>query len=96
MSDIRGCLEREGRIVHEQIQELLSARKKRFLSRKLLETAQVRLQSSQTESIMRNYRTVEDFLAADVALVGRQTGVPTFWCWRYGENWLQERRDSMR
>jgi molecular chaperone HtpG len=78
VSDIRSSLEREGRIVHDQINNLLAQRKKRFLSKKLLENAQVRLQPGQLESIMKNYSTVEDFLAADASTITRRTGVPDF------------------
>jgi len=78
VSDIRNGLEREGRIIHDQIRSLLAARKKRFLSRKLLESTMVKLQPAHTESIMRHYSTVEDFLATDPSLVSRQTGVPDF------------------
>jgi molecular chaperone HtpG len=75
VSDIRANLERDGRIIHEQILDLLAQRKKRFLSKKLLESTPVRLQQSQTDSIMQHYSSVEDFLAADPSVVSQLTGV---------------------
>ncbi|HJP93299.1 MAG TPA: ATP-binding protein [Pyrinomonadaceae bacterium] len=65
--DIAVAFERDGRIIHEGIRALLAERKKRFLSRTLLESSQVRLQPRQIELLMNNYVTVEDFLKANVA-----------------------------
>jgi len=65
-ADISSAFERDGRIIHEGIRNLISERKKRFLSRTLLETLQVRLQPKNIEALMNAFVSVEDFLCASV------------------------------
>jgi len=74
-ADIANAFERDGRIIHEGIRNLLSERRKRFLSRTLLETLQVRLQSRNIEALMNNFVTVEDFLDASIDEVVNLTGL---------------------
>jgi hypothetical protein len=75
---IRGSLERDGRVAHDNVKTLLAQRKKRFLSRKFLENAQVRLDRKQIDGIRAHYTTVEDFLTADSAVAARKSGTPEF------------------
>jgi hypothetical protein len=74
-ADIASAFERDGRIIHEGIRNLLSERKKRFLSRTLLETLQVRLQPRNIEALMNNFVTVEEFLDAPIDQVVNLTGL---------------------
>jgi molecular chaperone HtpG len=74
-ADISSALERDGRIIHDGVRNLLSERKKRFLSRTLLETLQVRLQPQNIEALMNAFVTVEDFLCAPVNDVVSVTGL---------------------
>lgn len=65
-NQIKSQLFKEGRLVHEALKELQKARKKRFLSRTLLEGFhEIRLKDEVIELICRRYTTVEDFLNAD-------------------------------
>jgi hypothetical protein len=75
-ADIASAFERDGRIIHEGIKALLEQRKKRFLSRTLLESSMVRLQPKQIQLLMNSYVTVEDFLKADVSDVVSLTSLP--------------------
>jgi predicted nucleotide-binding protein len=63
---LRAELLREGKLIHEGIQALLSRRTKRFLSRLMLQhDVSVKLQPKQMDDLMGGYATVEDLLAAD-------------------------------
>ena len=76
---IRKAFERDGRIVHDGINALLAQRQKRFLSRTLLEgLRRTRLESNEIASLMKEYKTVEDLLAAEPAEVFRKTGLQEY------------------
>lgn len=76
---IRKAFERDGRIVHDGIKTLLAQRQKRFLSRTLLEgLRRTRLESNEITSLMKEYKTVEDLLAAEAAEVFRKTGLQEY------------------
>jgi Molecular chaperone, HSP90 family len=76
---IRSAFEQDGRIIHAGINALLTKRKKRFLSRTLLEgLRRTRLEANEMDSLMRHYKTVEDLLVADTAEIIRATGLPEF------------------
>jgi hypothetical protein len=75
---IRKALDRDGRIVHDGIQALLEKRQKRFLSRTLLEGLRFSLKSNEIASLMKEYKTVEDLLAAEPAEVFRKTGLQEY------------------
>ncbi|MEH2306657.1 heat shock protein Hsp90 family protein [Nostoc sp.] len=76
---IRNAFERDGRIVHDGINALLGQRQKRFLSRTLLEgLRRTRLESNEIASLMKQYKTVEDLLAAEPAEVVRKTGLQEY------------------
>jgi hypothetical protein len=65
-ADIRAAFERDGRITHEGILKLIEQRKKRFLSRQLLENLSwTKLDDAGIKRIMKYYLTVEDLLAAE-------------------------------
>lgn len=73
-SEIRHAFERDGRIVHEGINALISHRQKRFLSRTLLENLpRTRLDSQEISSLLKHYTSVEDLLAAEPIAVARTT-----------------------
>ena len=76
--ELRNGIEKDGRIVHEQLRNLLAQRRRRFLSSKLLRTLHVRLQEAQLDSLLRQFRTVEEFLGAEPAEVQRLTGLQHF------------------
>jgi hypothetical protein len=76
---IRKAFERDGRIVHDGIKDLLEKRQKRFLSRTLLEgLRRTRLESNEIANLMKEYKTVEDLLAAEPAEVVRKTGLQEY------------------
>lgn len=78
-SAIREAFERDGRIVHEGINQLLARRQKRFLSRTLLEgLRRTRLETNEIARVMGQYQTVEDLLESDTAEIGRKTGLEEF------------------
>ena len=73
-SEIGQAFQRDGRIVHEGINTLLSHRQKRFLSRTLLENLpRTRLHSQEISSLLKHYTSVEDLLAAEPIAVSRAT-----------------------
>jgi len=73
-SEIRQAFQRDGRIVHEGINTLMSHRQKRFLSRTLLENLpRTRLDSQEISSLLKHYTSVEDLLAAEPIAVARTT-----------------------
>lgn len=73
-SEIRQAFQRDGRIVHEGINTLISHRQKRFLSRTLLESLpRTRLDSQEISSLLKHYTSVEDLLAAEPIAVARTT-----------------------
>src|SRR4028119_1645596 len=73
-SEIRQAFQRDGRIVHEGINTLISHRQKRFLSRTLLENLpRTRLDSQEISSLLKHYTSVEDLLAAEPIAVARTT-----------------------
>ncbi len=73
-SEIRQAFQRDGRIVHEAINTLMSHRQKRFLSRTLLENLpRTRLDSQEISSLLKHYTSVEDLLAAEPIAVARTT-----------------------
>jgi len=64
--DIRAAFERDGRTIHEGILGLIEQRKKRFLSRELLENLRhTKLDKNDIENIMKHYLTIEDILSCD-------------------------------
>ena len=69
--DVRGSFERDGRPIHEGIQALIAQRKKRFLSRTLLDSLRARLESKEIEGLMKHFATIEDLLAATSSDVAR-------------------------
>ena len=72
--EIRQAFERDGRILHEGINALISHRQKRFLSRTLLENLpRTRLDSDEISNLLKHYTTVEDLLAAEPTAVSRAT-----------------------
>ena len=75
---IRKAFERDGKIIHDGINTLLAQRKKRFLSRTLLEGLRLNLKSNEIASLMKEYKTVEDLLAAEAAEVVRKTGLQEY------------------
>lgn len=78
-SEIRHAFERDGRIVHEGINALISHRQKRFLSRTLLESFhRTRLDYQEISRLLKNYTTVEDLLFAEPAVVSRAIGFPEY------------------
>lgn len=73
-SEIRQAFQRDGRIVHEGINTLISHRKKCFLSRTLLENLpRTRLDYDEISNLLKHYTTVEDLLAAEPTAVSRAT-----------------------
>ena len=65
---IKDQLFKEGRLVHATLKELKKTRKKRFLSRTLLEEFhEIELKEDVIKTICRKYTTVEDFLNASEA-----------------------------
>ena len=73
-SEIRQAFQRDGRIVHEAINTLMSQRQKRFLSRTLLENLpRTRLDYDEISNLLKHYTTVEDLLAAEPTAVSRAT-----------------------
>ncbi len=73
-SEIRLAFQRDGRIVHEGINALISHRQKRFLSRTLLENLpRTSLDSQEISSLLKHYTSVEDLLAAEPIAVARTT-----------------------
>jgi len=78
-SEIRHAFERDGRIVHEGINALLSHRQKRYLSCTLLKNLpRTRLNSDEISSLLKHYTTVEDLLAAEPTAVSRATGLQEY------------------
>lgn len=77
-NDIRRAFEKDGRVIHDGINELLNRRKKRFLSRAVIEELQVRLEDNQMRRLMQKYRTIEDVLDASDAEVAGNTSIPDF------------------
>jgi hypothetical protein len=78
-SEIRHAFERDGRIVHEGINALISHRQKRFLSRTLLENLpRTRLDSQEISSLLKHYTSVEDLFAAEPIAVARTTGLEEY------------------
>ncbi|MBD2681739.1 MULTISPECIES: ATP-binding protein [Nostoc] len=75
---IRIAFERDGRIVHDGINALLAQRQKRFLSRMLLEALRFNLNSNEIASLMKDYKTVEDLLAAEPAEVAQKMGLQKY------------------
>ena len=77
--EIRQAFERDGRILHEGINALISHRQKRFLSRILLENLpRTRLDSQEISSLLKHYTSVEDLLAAEPIAVARTTGLEEY------------------
>jgi hypothetical protein len=73
-SEIHQAFERDGRIVHEGINALISHRQKRYLSRTLLENLpRTRLDADEISNLLKHYTTVEDLLAAEPTAVSRAT-----------------------
>lgn len=72
---IRSAFERDGRIVHNGIQGLISQRKKRFLSRSLLENLTTRLKISHIQNLMKAYSTIEDLTKAKPSEIMAITGL---------------------
>lgn len=65
---IKDQLFKEGRLVHATLKELKKTRKRRFLSRTLLEEFhEIELKEDVIKTICRKYTTVEDFLNASEA-----------------------------
>jgi hypothetical protein len=62
---IRGFFERDGRPVHDDIEKLVKQRKKRFLSRTLLEQMHIKLEDREIREILNQFETVEDVLACE-------------------------------
>ena len=78
-SEIRQAFQRDGRIVHEGINTLISHRQKRFFSRTLLENLpRTRLDSQEISSLLKHYTSVEDLLAAEPIEVARNTGLEEY------------------
>ena len=78
-SEIRQAFQRDGRIVHEGINTLISHRQKRFLSRTLLENLpRTRLDSQEISSLLKHYTSVEDLLAAEPIAVARTAGLEEY------------------
>jgi hypothetical protein len=78
-SEIRQAFQRDGRIVHEGINTLMSHRQKRFLSRTLLENLpRTRLDSQEISSLLKHYTSVEDLLAAEPIAVARTAGLEEY------------------
>lgn len=78
-SEISHAFERDGRIVHEDISNLISHRQKRYLSCTLLKNLQrTRLEPLEIRSLLKHYTTLEDLLAAEPTLVSRATGLPEY------------------
>lgn len=78
-SEIRQAFQRDGRILHEGINALISHRQKRFLSRILLENLpRTRLDSQEISSLLKHYTSVEDLLAAEPIAVARTTGLEEY------------------
>jgi molecular chaperone HtpG len=77
-NDIRSCFEKDGRITHDGMQELLTQRKKHFLSRVLLEALSVRLTPEQVSGLMKHYKTIEDLISADKREIARLSGIPEY------------------
>jgi HSP90 family molecular chaperone len=77
-SAIRSAFERDGRIIHEGITRLIDERKKRFLSRTLLANLMIRLNDKEIAVIMKEYTTVEDFLAVDPKELGRRLSLKDY------------------
>lgn len=68
---IKDQLFKEGRLVHAALKELKETRKKRFLSRTLLEgLREIVLRDDVIEMICRKFATVEDFLDAEEGKLG--------------------------
>lgn len=76
--DIRGAFERDGRPIHDGIQSLLARRKKRFLSRTLLDGLRARLEQREIESLMKQFASVEDLLAVPPNEVARTAGLQEY------------------
>lgn len=74
-SEIRSAFERDGRIVHDGILDLLQKRKKRFLSRVLLESLSIRLGEDEIEGLLRLFNTVEDFIGLDQKEIVQRTSM---------------------
>jgi molecular chaperone HtpG len=75
-SDIRSAFEKDGRIAHDSIRALLAQRRKRFLSRVMLEDLGVRLKDEQITSLLKQYHTVEDVIEAVPAEIARVSTIP--------------------
>lgn len=74
-ADIRAAFERDGRIIHAGIKHLLAQRTKHFLSRTLVEDLSIRLKPEQMNSLMNQYHTIEDLLAAAETDIARACGL---------------------
>ncbi|MCU0285819.1 MAG: ATP-binding protein [Acidobacteria bacterium] len=72
---IRAFIERDGSIVHEDIHKLLKQRKKRFLSRTLLEQMSIRLEEREITGVLALFKTIEDVLGCDSATLGARTNL---------------------
>jgi hypothetical protein len=76
--DIRSAFERDGRLIHEGIQALLTQRRKRFLSRTLLEGLRARLELKEIEGLMKQFRTIEDLLATPSSNIAHSSGLQEY------------------
>ena len=73
-SVIRNEFIKDGRIAHEDLEELIKIRKALFLSRTLLD-ADTRLSDDEKNEIMREYKTVESFMKATPEEISAKTNV---------------------
>ena len=62
--DIRFALERDGRVIHDGVNQLLELRRRKYLSRTLLAKLKFTLTDGQIKLIMSKYKTIEDLVTA--------------------------------
>ena len=70
--EVRSALERDGRIIHNHIEKLLPLRKRRFLSRTVLEKTSLRLTTEQLTKFLQHYTTLEDLFSASPQKIAAQ------------------------
>jgi len=78
-SQIRSELERDGRPTHDGILALMNQRKKKFLSRTMIDGLKyAKLQQNEVEKLLKNYITLEDLVDAPPNEVASITGLKEF------------------
>ena len=75
-NDLRGQLEKDGRIINAGLQSLISRRRKRFLSRTLVDGLSTRLEAGQINALMGNFKLVDDLIRCSAADLGSRCKMP--------------------